>query len=285
MTRMTATTSTLTAPSWAGDFFNREHLLPGGAKLIAAEFMATDAVIATVGAAGAAAGATSIPVAALSGAIPSGTILNFGSYAPVTVTINDADVNATETSITVTALSGPIPAGTILQFSGAGAGYAKLTADAAAAATTLTVEALPEDIDNAATATFAGGTKQARLTAAAASGATSLTVDELQFALVEDDAATYAGSGSQLSSVPSGTAVGRTFVERAAGTGFGVAGASDDEVYLVAFDVTDVSSNNDVELYRYGGIVKENLLPGFTSLAAEVVTKIRANYQTTRGTV
>lgn len=38
----------------------------------------TGAVVATVGAAGAAIGATSVPVAALTGAIPSGTTLDFG---------------------------------------------------------------------------------------------------------------------------------------------------------------------------------------------------------------
>lgn len=283
MARLTFSGNTLTAPVWAGDYLDREHLVPGGGIVDAAQFNAQDAVVVTVGASGAAAGATSIPVDALSGAIPSGTILNFGSYAPVTVTVNDADVNATETSITVVALSGPIPAGTRLEFSGAGSGYAQLTADAITGATTLTVEALPEDIDNAATATFVGGTKQARLTAGAAAAATSLTVDELQFALVDDDTATYAGAGTFKKVIPSGTAIGRTFAERASGTAFGPADASDDEVYLVAFDVEDAANLPDVELYRHKSIVKENFLPGFSTLASGVLTKIRAAYSTTRG--
>jgi hypothetical protein len=154
-------------------------------------------------AAAAAAGATSLTVDALPVNVQAGAILNFGSYAPVTVTVNDADVNATETTITVTALSGPIPSGTILQFSGAGAGFAKLTANAAAAATTLTVEALPEDIDNAATALFPGGTIQARVTANAAAAATTLTVDELQFAIADDAQATLEGTDDH--SIPAST--------------------------------------------------------------------------------
>lgn len=206
MARITINANVLTGPSWAGDFFNREHLVPGGAKLIAAEFLATDAVVVTT----------------------------------------TAEALATATTIAVAALSGAIPVGTILYF-GAASEFARLTAAAAAGATSLTVEALPQTIESG-------------------------------------DVATYTGSGSQLATVVSGTPVGRTFAERAAGTGFGVAAAADDEVYLVAFDVTNVANNNDVELYRYGGIVKENLLPNFATLIAGVLTKIRANYQTTRGT-
>ena len=282
MARLVYPTETLSAPVWAADFMSRDHLIPGGAKLDASQFNVYGAVIVTVGAAGAAIGATSIPVDALTGAIPSGTILNFGSYAPVTVTVNDADVNAAETTITVVALSGPIPAGTRLEFSGAGAGYAQLTADAAAGATTLTVEALPEDIDNAATATFAGGTKQARLTAAAAAAATSLTVDELQFALVDDNTATYS-PGTAVRSIPSGTLIGRTIAEREAGTHFGPWAASDDEVFLIAFDITDADLNADVDLYRPKSVVKENLLPDWTSYTSGMKTALRAAYICTSG--
>jgi hypothetical protein len=286
MARIVDTTANqLSSPVWAADFMGRDHLVPGGARIDPLQFNETGAVVVTVGAAGAAIGATSIPVDALPGAIPSGTILNFGSYAPVTVTVNDADVNATETTITVAALSGPIPAGAVLQFSGSGAGFAKLTAAAAAAATTLTVEALPEDIDNAATATFAGGTKQARLTAAAAAAATSLTVDELQFAVVDNETATYAGTiGGK--NIPSGTLLGRTIAEREAGTAFGPWATSDDEVYLLAFDVTDALTNADCELYRNGqtSIVKENFLPGWTTLwTSNMKAALRAAYICTSG--
>jgi hypothetical protein len=192
-------------------------------------------------------------------------------------------VNAGETAITVTALSGPIPSGTVLQFSGAGAGFARLTAAAAAGATSLTVEALPEDIDNAATALFPGGTKQARLTAAAAAGATSLTVDELQFALVDDNTAIYAGT-TGVAHIPSGTLLGRTIAERDANTGFGPWASGDEEVYLLALDVTNALINADCELYRNFGIVKENFLPSWTTAwTSDMKTALRAAYRCTKG--
>lgn len=202
MARMTWNANELTAPTWAGDFFSREHLLPGGAKLHAASFLREDAVVVTT----------------------------------------TAEAAATDTSIAVEALSGPIPSGTVLVF-GAGE-FAKLTAAAAAGAETLTVEALPATIE-------------------------------------DGDTATYSGVGDY--AVRSGTLVGRTYAERAAGTAFGPWAANDDEAYLVVYDVPDVTANNDVELYRHGSLVKENLLPGFDDLAADALAAIRAAYQTTRG--
>jgi len=66
------------------------------------------------------------------------------------VKVNDADVNAGETSFTVDALAGAVPAGTVLNFSDGSS--ATVTEDAAAGATTLTVEALAADIADDATA-------------------------------------------------------------------------------------------------------------------------------------
>jgi hypothetical protein len=77
--------------------------------------------------------------------------------------------------------------------------------------------------------------------------------------------------------------VGRTFAERAAGTAFGPYAANDDEVYLVVYDVLDVSVNNDVDLYRPGSVVKENFLPDFADWAAADLAALRAAYVTTRG--
>lgn len=91
----------LTPPAWAGDFLNREHLVPGGAKLDAAAFNAPDAVVVTVGAAGALAAATSVPVDALSGPIPAGTVLNFGTDKFAVLT---AAAAAGATSLAVTAI-------------------------------------------------------------------------------------------------------------------------------------------------------------------------------------
>lgn len=282
MARIVQSTNQLSSPAWAGDWLDREHLVPGGARVDPAQFNATDASVVTVGA-GAAAGATSVTVGALPAAIPAGTILNFGTLAPVTVTVNDASISAGETTFTVTALSGPIPSGTTLDFSaGTNAQLAKLSADAAAAATTLTVFPLDGTIANTQTALFPGGTKQARLTADAAAGATTLTVDELQFALATSDTATYSGTtGVKL--IPSGTPIGRTIAERDAGTAYGPALSTDDEIFLVAFDVTDAALNADVELYRGGSIVKETFVPGWAGLAAALKTAIRAKYQCTVG--
>lgn len=44
MSRIVDNSNTLTAPRWAGDFGNREHLLPGGARLDAAQFTAEQVV-------------------------------------------------------------------------------------------------------------------------------------------------------------------------------------------------------------------------------------------------
>ena len=113
-------------PGFIGDVLSRDHLLPGGVKIDAALFNSIDAVKAVVGAAGAAIGATSIPVDALSDKIPSGT------YAPVVATVGVAGAAANDVAIPVAALSGPIPAGTLLDFGGKK--FARLTAGAAAGA-------------------------------------------------------------------------------------------------------------------------------------------------------
>ena len=102
-------------------------------------------------------------------------------------------------------------------------------------------------------------------------------------ALVDADVARYAGSGTKEKTIPSGTLIGRTFTERAAGTTFGPAADADDEVFIVAFDVTDAASNTDVELYRPRSMVKENFLPNFATLSAGLLTKLRSTYVTTRG--
>lgn len=203
---VTDPTSQSAGRAWIGDFLNgeREHLIPGGAKLDAAQFAGERAVRAVVGAAGALAGATTVPVAALSGAIPVGTTLDFG------------------------------------------------------------------------------GAKFARLTVAAATGATSLTVAAIPTALVSGDTATYLPAGA-FKTVPSGTVLGRTLAERDASTPFGPAADTDDEVYLLAFDVVDATVNNDVTLYRPGSLVKENFLPGVAALSATIRGKLRTTYVCTRG--
>lgn len=89
------------ARAWIGDFLDREHLIAGGAKLDPAQFFGERAVRPVVGAAGAAQGATSVPVAALTGAIPSGTTLDFGGAKFARLT---AAAAAGATALTVAAL-------------------------------------------------------------------------------------------------------------------------------------------------------------------------------------
>lgn len=204
MARIVDSSNQQTSAAWAGDFFDREHLIPGGAKLDAAQFLATDGVTVTT-TSSAAADATSMAVSALSGALPSGTMLYFGE-----------------------------------------------------------------------------SKEFAMLTAAAAAGATSITVQALPSAIESGDSATYAGT-TGIKRVVSGTAIGRTYAERDAGTAYGPADASDDETYLIAFDVTDASVSPDVELYRHGSIVKETFVPNWSSLTSGVKADIRAAYQTTIG--
>lgn len=86
--------------------------------------------------------------------------------------------------------------------------------------------------------------------------------------------------------VPSGTVVGRTIAERNAGSPLGPAADTDVDIYIVAFDVTNSLTNDDVELARpYAGlIVKENFLPtALSSLSATIQAAIRARYACTVG--
>jgi hypothetical protein len=204
MTQPNFVPNQITAPQWAGDYFDRESLLPGGAKADPTQFPATDAVTAT-SPAGAALGATAIPVSALTNPIPSGTLLYFGAGV------------------------------------------------------------------------------YARLTALAALGATSLAVEALPVAVPAGASATYLGLGKK--TVRSGTYVGRTYAERDAGTGFGPAASTDDERFLVAFEVPDLARNNDIDLYRHNKIVRENFLPDYTAISANsaLLAKLRADYTCTKG--
>jgi len=204
MARIVDQTNQLTAPAWAGDYFNREHMIPGGARIASAQ------------------------------------------WATVTHTITTtAQADAAATSIAVSALTVALPSGTILDFTGTG--------------------------------------ELAKLTSAAALGATSLAVEALDAQIESGDTATFVVTDAVPVTVASGTVIGRTIAERDAGTAFGPADASDDEVYITCFDVYDASVNPDVELYRPNSIVKENFLPGWSGLASGVKTKVRAAYVCVRG--
>lgn len=118
MARIVDSTNQITPPAWAGDYFDRDHMIPGGARLDPAQFNDQDASVVTVGVAGALAAATSIPVAALTDAIPSGTVLSFGTnkFARLTAA---AAVGAT--SLTVAAIPTALVSGDTATYAGVGA--------------------------------------------------------------------------------------------------------------------------------------------------------------------
>lgn len=166
-----------------------------------------------------------------------------------------------------------------------GAYGALLTFGAAAAAATslpiTTVGGTPVAIPTG-TVIDAGGGKFARLTATAAVGATALTVQALPTAFVGGETATYGGPAGSVKSLPSGTIVSRTIAERNAGVAFHPAVSTDEEIFIVAFDVVDLNQIADIELYR-DGIVKENFLPGYANIPAALLTAIRSRYTCVRG--
>lgn len=160
-----------------------------------------------------------------------------------------------------------------------------VTEPASAGAEELTVAALPVAIPINTVLDFLGAGELVRVTVAAALGATTLTVEATDAAIEDNDTASFVVTDAAPVTIPSGTAVGRTLVERNAGTQFGPAASGDEEVYLTYFEIYDASINPDFVAYRpfAGRTVKENFLPGFASLAAAVVTLLRARYILVRG--
>jgi len=209
----------------------------------------------------AAAGATSLTVDALPGPIENGTVLNFGSHAPVTVTVGAAGALANATSIPVNALSGPIPNGTVLDFTGVGE-YARLTAAAATGATSLTVEALDAALEAGDTALFPGGAQDALVTADAPAGATTVTVDELQFPIADNATAPF-GFGSGPKQIKAGTVMAeeagasRLYVPRSVAAGAEFAGC----LIVSNAEEGEVASGYSGFGELLGAVVWENLLP------------------------
>ena len=88
MAQMSYSTSSFAMPAWAAEELTPEQLMPGGAKLVASAFPYLDAVLIDVGAAGALADATSVPVTITrlnpistkaDPVIPVGATLDFGA--------------------------------------------------------------------------------------------------------------------------------------------------------------------------------------------------------------
>lgn len=92
------------------------------------------------------------------------------------------------------------------------------------------------------------------------------------------DAAQFAADANGVKYVQSGTIIGRSIAERDAGTGFGPAADTDDEIFLVAFDISDAAKVEDVELYRQNSVVYENFLPAFAAASAAVKAALRDRY-------
>jgi hypothetical protein len=168
-----------------------------------------------------------------------------------------------------------------------GRDYVEVNVDAAGAAindTTVPVDALSGPIPSGTSLYFGASKKFALLTADAAAGATSLTVQALPTALVDADIAYYEPNTDK--PIPSGYPMGRTLAERDAGTAFGPAVDSDDEIYLMAFDITDATVNPDFVAVRHGAVIKEDYLPywGDTTVwPTALVTALRGFYAFQKG--
>lgn len=168
-----------------------------------------------------------------------------------------------------------------------------LTANSAAADTELDVTALTQGYGSvdvvlaaggvvipAGTVLDFGGGKFARLTADAHDGDTTIAVTAIPTAMVIGDRAIYNSSGVKV--IPSGTLVGRTLVERDAGTAYGPADVAtpDDQIFLTLYDVFAYGSGNvDVELLDHYARVKENYLPDWTGSSAGYKAVVRARYR------
>lgn len=172
----------------------------------------------------------------------------------------------------------PVPAKLdAAQFNAVDAVVVKVTANRAVDAVQVDVAALLGPIPSGTTIPL-GGKKYITLTADAPAGAVSLAVSALGVAIVTNDTGTYKGVGKK--SLPSGTLIGRTFAERDAGTAWGPADVTtpDDEIYLTTRDLSDLTKDNTVELYRHNKVVKENYLPGWATAVTAFKNKVRALY-------
>lgn len=121
------------------------------------------------------------------------------------------------------------------------------------------------------TVLYFGGQKVATVTVGCLAGDTAIVCSALPTALVAGDKATFAGYGRLFIAVPSGTVVGRTLADRNANNPFHPALITDDELYFVAFDKSDLSKDASVDLVIPKEVViYENMLPQYTALTTAV---------------
>lgn len=294
----------IAAPKWIGDFLSREHLMPFPARVDPDQFDDTLGAKVTAGA-DAAGGVNEIQRVTVTGGPTGGTFtlsLDEDETDPIahdaTAEVVEAALEALD-SIGVGNVSVTGPAGgpytVTFQNTLGNQDVDELTADGssltggsnpdvdvdtdregAAGAVAITVTALTRAIPFGTVLRFGSG-KYAKLTSSAAKGATTLAVEPLVSGVSEGDVAIFSPTGRK--TIKSGTPVGRTFAERDSSTPFGPASGSDDEVYLVAFDIEDAVSDPDATFYRPGSLVKENYLPDIDTMDGSVRSKIRELYQ------
>ncbi|MCP5016153.1 MAG: hypothetical protein GY938_12915 [Ketobacter sp.] len=124
-----------------------------------------------------------------------------------------------------------------------------------------------------------------RLSADVVAGDVAASVYALPAALVDNQVVDLVGDPKI---ILGGSVVGRTIAQRDANTPLHKALDTDEEFYLIAFDVIPqfgerVEAEWDVDLVRHAALVKENLLPTFAVESATVQAAVRAAYQTTIG--
>ncbi|MGG6295289.1 hypothetical protein ACQ4M4_12940 [Leptolyngbya sp. AN02str] len=124
-----------------------------------------------------------------------------------------------------------------------------------------------------------GSGEFATLSSKAVKGSSSIAGVTLAADLEGGESATYRGTSGQIT-VASGTLVGRTYAERESGDGFGPATHTDDEFYIVAFQVERAEIDAGVTLVRHQTLVYEDQLPGWGTASADMKAKVRSLYQT-----
>jgi len=145
---------------------------------------------------------------------------------------------------------------------------------------TIPVNALDRQIPAGTVLNFGSG-KLATLTQTAYDGSMTLRAD-LAVSLVGAETAAFAGiSGKKI--IKAGTLVGRTWAERDSGVPFSVAADADEEIYLLALDVENALETPDCDLLRHNAMVRDHLLPGWTSLSTALKAKVRSLYVCVRG--
>jgi hypothetical protein len=283
---------TFAPPAWCGDFLGRDQLLPGGVKLDATAWGTYVDVPVTVTYATAQAG----PIGTGNGTLTAvSTGANANSTGEVfTLTATDAThfnvVGSLSGNIGVATVGVPFVSTNVsftINAGGtafvAGDHFTITTTGATAGATALPVAALANAIAPGSTLNFGIPGLVATTEAGAAQNATSIVVAPLDRAI--PNGSTYLVPGDTHKNVPSGTVIGRTYVERDAAGLFGPVADGDEEIYLIAFDVVNLDRINDAAVVRSnaGVVVKENFLPGFSGLTNTQKGYVRARYICVQG--